>query len=179
MESRYLTKELVDQAIELVTPVITALFQGPAERNHLCIMVRDPTREAEPVGLVVEKRFGKIDEWQHEYGKYARGKALVAVRHRRDVSTIFASTNPDVYLEDGDPLYIGGVYMTDDQLQVILGMSFAVAVGTSGVQEALDEAISRMVGAMIIGLLKLRLADQFSKPCPDDRNWVGDNANVT
>lgn len=165
-----LTAALAAEAVELVWPAIEKMIEtGVAKRPHFYIVVRDPTNAATESRhtILLEVPYGNFGEWEYPYGKFALGKSLVAFRCRHDNGYIL-DHNP-TEMREGDPLFRGGVFMKDDEIEVV--------VGVSGVDEEIDEGIARMIGSMIIALVKLR-GEKPANPFPDDESWVGDKGNI-
>lgn len=150
--SALLTRDVVEQAINLCTPSIMYLLEtsGFAKRSALTIVVLDPTTGDE----LIKTKFGKLPraEWTADYAEIALAKAKLAFRLK--MSCRAAQQHPHL-LEAGDTKHRGGIYHQ------------GIPVGVSGVQSYLDEMVAMWI-AVACEMLCRRTFEEVVTPAAGD-----------
>jgi len=154
-KSFFLSPSVVLRATETAEQsLLHMLKKNYAKRSHFHVVILNPafdfTRgeglDADNIpaeAILFEKSWGPIVEWKYDYSFYARSKALTAIRHQMPTSKI-KDTDRVLLLQDGDAHLAGGVY------------EYGLAVGASGVEECLDEAIAWNFSLISLSALQIR-----------------------
>jgi len=155
LRSFLLTAEMVEKAINMVSPAImAAMDNGTLEGHDLHIVVMDPGLRPHDVAdaheaILYQRSFGVPANWTCPYNDFARAKPFASWRTGLPTSVI-CQTMPYL-LKEGDTLYHGSAVLD------------GIVVGTSGVQEWFDEWVSYLVAttcrALCIGTMKQTLND--------------------
>ena len=136
MSSALLTKQLVAEAIEIVTPSITRLLQSRGKRNAFHIVVLDPTVHpwdgTFERAILYEHSINRED-WDKDYARIARSKAYQTWRDARHVPNIVTHELGPASLEQGDAEAWSSFSW------------YGLTVGGSGVQRWFDFLISGWV----------------------------------
>ncbi|QQG50170.1 MAG: hypothetical protein HZB70_01105 [Candidatus Berkelbacteria bacterium] len=143
---RSITPEVAREAVHHALPAIRSMMNdGTFKRHDIAIFLVDP----ESGDLLHSEMLGSVKDYEHPYQLYGVNKAKFSAEHRVNGGWAL-SQKPELVSEEikvNGAFYPGGVYICCD--------GFHLAVGTSGGQAELDEAISRMIGYVAIGLAKL------------------------
>lgn len=139
-----ITPALIQNAIEMVRPMIALTLQHYAKREDLAVVVtaveaikpHDPKKSFQRNCYLVTW-FGDRDEWESDYMAYALSKAEKSVRTGMPT----AKLEPQ-YLLSGDTVYWGS--------EVLDG----IVVACSGVEAFFDEMFSMWIAAAIRALCK-------------------------
>lgn len=135
-KSTFLTYAVALEAIQLLESAIRDMHgDGLTKRCDLHIVVLDPLSGE----IICQYSIGKKADWEHTYDQIARDKATLAFKHKKDTSQIM-NAEPHL-LSEGDTVHAGGVYYK------------GITIGVSGVESEFDEAIGRMIAALIIGMV--------------------------
>ncbi len=144
-----LTPGLVQEAYELVRPMIEATLKSHCKRQHLAVVVtvtdfitqRDITKSFKE-SCFFTANIGYDADWEYEYDVIALSKAEKSARTGKGTAEL-----PPHYLIDGDVVYWGSVVLDD------------IVVACSGVEPFYDEMFSMWIAAAIKALAKKRFAE--------------------
>lgn len=137
MDSRFLTKELVNSALDFVVPAIVALLKEchDEHENVFCVTVQT---EDFSVDRQINLEIPQVEaKWRYPYLTFAKTKAAISFRERMATSDL-ARVAPARFLE-GELPWGGGVYEC----------SLVASIGGSGANEDTDEVISYLIGSVI------------------------------
>lgn len=135
-----LTEALVKNAVDLVTPVITQLINGTAEKKGIYIVVTDPDKPYKKK-TVLEKAIlweGSVGEGR-EFQAFAAGKAQVVWRTGKQ--SILTETGISLLPEEKDCVWSGSAVATFGAKTLI--------VAVSGLREYQDIYVAKLILATI------------------------------
>ena len=135
-----LTKELVKNAVNLVTPVITQLINGTPEKKGIYVVITDPDKPYKKK-TVFEKAIlweGSVGEGR-EFQVFAAGKAQVVWRTGKQ--SILTETGISLLPEEKDCVWSGSAMATFDTKTLI--------VAVSGLREHQDGYVAKLILATI------------------------------
>ncbi len=142
--SCFVGRELANSALNLAEDTIrmlASMSQRPKENRfvHVSVIANEL--------LMAERTFGEAPEnrndWKNPYDQIALSKAWLSMEHRMHTGILVLQS--PALLGYTDTHYQGGVWL------------HGVAVGTSGVEPHLDEAISTIVAEFINAMVATRL----------------------
>ena len=149
-----ITVELAREAVACVRPlfeqsVATTRF-GESGAAHVVILTPGvPETAGADSPVLYEESFGTPATWDADYAGFARAKARLAWRARRDSGSVQALA-PHL-LQGGDTLLGGGVYVD------------GMAVGVSGMHAWFDEALAASVAWFLRALARREVAARHGK----------------
>jgi len=135
-----LTEELVKNAVDLVTPIITQLINRTSGKKGVYIVVTDPNKPYKK-----KTAFEKAILWKdsvgdgEEFQVFAAGKAQVVWRTGKQ--SILTETGISLLPEDKDCVWSGSAVTTFDSKTLI--------VAVSGLREYQDGYVARLILATI------------------------------
>jgi hypothetical protein len=144
--SVFLTKELVNEAMEMVEPSIVWTLENVAKRfaGHLRVSA---LVDGEWVTLAT-RDFGEPSEWEYDYEGVATSKECISQRTGLPSAEVQA-LHPEL-VESGDTVYFGSV-VSDGK---------TIVVSFSGVEAYYDEMFSGWTLAAVLAVLKAAMAEQ-------------------
>ena len=144
-----LTPGLVQEAYEMVYPLIEATLANRAKRQHLAIVVtatsailETDTNKSFQENCLFTASIGEEKKWEYEYDVIALSKAEKSARTGKGSAELAPH-----YLIDGDTIYWGSVVLDD------------IVVACSGVEPYYDELFSMWIASAIKALAKKRFAE--------------------
>lgn len=146
--SYFIDQATAQAAVQYSLPTITAAMQDKkvGESGFLYIVVMDPARPPHVAkfedAILYEHAIGDRDQWDADYGNFARKKAEVAWRHGMDSHAV-QELHPYV-LSAGDTVLWGSTALE------------GIVVGVSGAHPWFDEAIAGTVAMWLRALAKAR-----------------------
>lgn len=149
-----ITIELAREAVGCVRPlfeqsVATTRF-GESGAAHVVILTPGvPETAGADSPVLYEESFGTPATWDADYAAFARAKARLAWRARRDSGCV--PTVAPHLLQGGDTLLAGGIYLD------------GVAVGVSGMHGWFDEALASSVASFLRALARREIAARHGK----------------
>lgn len=145
----FVDRDAAHEALRLAAPLIehAAADPGMGQSGVLYVVVMDPARPAGSCefeqAILAEQGFGKPRaDWDADYAAYARAKAKLAWRTGRDSHAV-RTLSPHLLRRDDTPLW-GSVCID------------GIAVGVSGAEPEVDEAISGVVALCLRAVVKKR-----------------------
>jgi hypothetical protein len=134
------------RALEMALPMIEPLMREPdvVGSGFLYIVVMDPAAEGDDfdAAVLLEHAVGDRSKWDADYAGFARAKARLAWRTRRDGQAVQACS-PQL-LREGDTLLTGAVCLD------------GIVVGVSGAHPYYDEAFATCIAGCLRAVAKHR-----------------------
>jgi len=142
----FLTKEVVERAVQRILHLIEICKEEVDYQNHgfsICVM--------NDTGILFQRDID-LHNFDADYGTYAIRKAETALREKSSLVNLINKTPGR--LEEGDPIYSGGVYSAECK----------IAIGVSGfVKAEFDDGIASLILAEIKKIIRGEARDKFEQ----------------